>query len=184
MDLLPRVLVRLACVACLILSAVPANAADRVPVTGEVEEGLGRLEFAWPRPVVYDARVILGRLVLRFAEPADFDFSGFQDAMPQYLGAPSVVSDGKIIAFPLQIPVALAHRQDGTRIVVELHDEQGLVELAPTPDGVADTAASGAADVGADLVGKSTVNATAGHPAASARRNILRTPGQPPSVYS
>lgn len=145
MDLLPRALVRLACVACLIFTAVPADAADRVPVTGDVEEGLGRLEFAWPRPVVYDARVILGRLVLRFAEPADFDFSGLQDAMPQYLGAPRVVSEGKVIAFPLRIPVALSHRQDGTRIVVELHDEQGLAELSTA----ADTAAPAEADVAA-----------------------------------
>ncbi len=120
MDLLPRALLRLAFFGCLIVSAAAADAADRVAVSGNVGKGLGRLEFTWPRVVLYDARVILGRLVVRFSEPGDFDFSAYQNAMPQYLGNPTVVADGAVIAFPLRIPVSLRHRQDGARITIEL----------------------------------------------------------------
>ncbi len=160
MGLLPRALLRLACVACLIVSAAPVDAADRVIVTGDVGDQSGRLEFAWPRAVLYDARVILGRLVVQFSEPGDFDFSAYQNAMPQYLGDPTVVADGAVVAFPLRAPVSLRHSQDGTRITIELYDEPALPERSPAvrpkddPDPVeiqADAQADSTADTPADI---------------------------------
>ena len=142
MDLLPRALVRLACVACLIVTAGSARAADRVTVTGDEQGGTGRLEFVWPRSVDYDARVIFGRLVVRFSEPGDFDFTAYQDSMPQYLGSPKVVGNGTVIAFPLRVPVSVRHSQDGARIIIELEGEQDLPDLrtAASPEGEPDTA--------------------------------------------
>jgi hypothetical protein len=147
MDLLPRALLRLACVACLIVTAGSADAADRVIVSGDVQGGTGRLEFLWPRSVQYDARVIFGRLVVRFSEPGDFDFAAYQDAMPQYLGSPKVVGDGTVIAFPLRVPVSLRHSQDGARITIELEGERDLPELqtAAAPDSEPEAAEPAAA---------------------------------------
>ncbi|HEX9771016.1 MAG TPA: hypothetical protein VGA50_17720 [Kiloniellales bacterium] len=137
MDLLPRPFLRLACAACVIVTAGSAYAADRVTVTGGVQGGMGRLEFLWPRAVDYDARVVFGRLVVRFSEPGDFDFAAYQDAMPQYLGTPKVVGDGTVVAFPLRVPVSLHHAQDGPRITIELSGERDLPELrtAAGPEG-------------------------------------------------
>jgi hypothetical protein len=130
MDLLPRARLRLACVAFLICAAVPAFAAERVSVSGGVAGGAGHLEFVWPQEVEYDARVVFGRLLVRFSAPGEFDFSAFQGAMPQFLGDPTVVADGTVVAFPLQVPVSLRHSQDGSRISIELFDEQGLTALS------------------------------------------------------
>jgi hypothetical protein len=128
MGLLPRALLRL--VVLLWVTASAAQAAERVTVFGDVGKGSGRLEFNWPRAVLYDARVILGRLVVQFSEPGDFDFSAYRNSMPQYLGHPTVVADGAVIAFPLRIPVTLRHRQEGPLITIELHDEHALPELS------------------------------------------------------
>ncbi len=128
MGLLPRALVRLVVVVWVMASA--AEAAEKVTVFGDAGKGSGRLEFNWPRAVLYDVRVILGRLVVQFSEPGDFDFSAYRHSMPQYLGNPTVVADGAVIAFPLRIPVTLRHRQEGPRITIELHDEHALPELS------------------------------------------------------
>ncbi len=130
MDLLPRLRWRLACVVLLIFAAVPASAAERVGVSGGVAGGAGHLEFVWPQPVDYDARVVFGRLLVRFSEPGEFDFSAVEGALPQYLGEPKVVADGTVVAFPLRVPVSLRHAQDGSRISIELFDEQGLTALS------------------------------------------------------
>ncbi|MDX1575800.1 MAG: hypothetical protein R3285_06385, partial [Kiloniellales bacterium] len=128
MGLLPRALLRL--VVLLGVMASAAEAAERVTVFGDAGKGSGRLEFNWPRAVVYDVRVILGRLVVQFSEPGDFDFSAYRNSMPQYLGNPTVVAEGAVIAFPLRVPVTLRHRQEGPRITIELHDEHALPELS------------------------------------------------------
>ena len=181
MGLMPRALLRLALFACLIVPAMPADGADRVAVSGDVGKGLGRLEFIWPRAVLYDARVILGRLVVQFSEPGDFDFSAYRNAMPQYLGDPTVVADGAVIAFPLRVPVSLRHRQDGARITIELHDEHALPDLstAAGPDEepeAAETQADARAGAPADVTADAAPDAAANDAANDAAADLLDAP--------
>ena len=145
MDLLPRARRRLACAAFLIFAAVPALGAERVSVTGEAGGGGGRLEFVWPQPVQYDARIVFGRLLVRFSQAGDFDFSALRDAMPQLLGEPKVVADGTVVAFPLRVPVSVRHDQDGARVSIELFDEQGLTVLETAAGPAAEAAPARAA---------------------------------------
>ena len=130
MRCLPRAIWRLACLICLFLSALSAQAAERVTVTGDLRDGLAHIEFEWPKAVSYDARVILERLIVRFSEPGDFELSTLDEGLYELFAKPKVVADGFIVAFPLRAPVAVRHSQEGRRIIVELLDERSQEVVA------------------------------------------------------
>lgn len=151
MDVLPRAVRRLAILACLILAALPARAGEPVAVTGELRDGVARLQFEWPEAVDYDARVILERLILRFSKPGDFDLSALDESLNALIAPPRVVADGAIIAFPLRAPMAMRHSQDGRRVIVELLDERGQQTVSTAAGGGARERTETATEMASEL---------------------------------
>ncbi len=90
----------------------PARAAT-VPIRASAHPDFGRMVFDWPSSVEFTARIDGNRLVIAFTQPIDAPLDRAVAALPDYLAAGRVESDGKTVSFDLKRPVTLKSFRSG-----------------------------------------------------------------------
>jgi len=101
-----------AAVALLAVPMAPARAAT-VPIRASAHPDFGRMVFDWPSSVEFTARIDGNRLVIAFTQPIDAPLDRAVAALPDYLSAGRVESDGKTVSFDLKRPVTLKSFRSG-----------------------------------------------------------------------
>ncbi|MBY6261588.1 tetratricopeptide repeat protein [Azospirillum sp. 412522] len=102
-----------------LLSPLSADAAT-VPVRGGTHKDFGRLVFDWPGKVDFTAAVEGERLVVTFTEPIDAPLDRLVRALPDYLAAGRVETDGRTVSFDLKRPVSLKSFRNGNAVAIDL----------------------------------------------------------------
>ncbi|RTR24657.1 tetratricopeptide repeat protein [Azospirillum griseum] len=112
-------------VAAVALMAAPSVSlrAATVPVRASAHPDFGRMVFDWPSSVDFTARIDGNRLVIAFTQPIDAPLDRAVAALPDYLSAGRVESDGKTVSFDLKRPVTLKSFRSGKSSVA--------IDLAP-----------------------------------------------------
>ena len=96
------------------------QAPDSVPVRGGLHKDYGRIVFDWPRRVGYEARIQDGRLVVSFAEPAEFQGALLRRGLAGYAAAPQTSADGRGLSLALEGDFSLKHFRLGDKVVIDL----------------------------------------------------------------
>ncbi len=100
----------------------PAVLADPVTASGSERDGIGRMVFTWPSPVPFLARVQNKEIIIKFARPAEGNYSGLVRSLKKYISAPRILDGGRTLAFPLLGNFDLNYSSRGRNVVVEVID--------------------------------------------------------------
>ena len=115
------------------LFVLPALAADRVQLTGDEEDGYGRLVFAWPdtglpddpnvpdtRLPPYEILVSAGVLVVTFERPLEIDADELLRRMPRYLALMRMDDDDRTLRLAMKADFKAHSRNAGHELYVDL----------------------------------------------------------------
>lgn len=108
-----------------VLLANPASAQDRAGVRAGDHPNFGRVVFEWPGVVAYRVEQSDGRVVLRFARPADWDSATLSRPPRNVLGVTTAPDSAEIRLAP---GATMRHFRLGNRVVVDVLDV-GLTEF-------------------------------------------------------
>jgi pilus assembly protein CpaC len=110
------------------LQPLEAGAIPLVAVRGGDHPGHGRLVFDWPQPTHYRVEEPgTGRVMLRFAEPAEFDLGPVRRGVRNLAGIEAAGQDATLATRP---GVRVRHFRLGGRVVVDLLDPEGILPVA------------------------------------------------------
>ena len=102
-----------------------------VAVRGGDHTGHGRVVFDWPQPTRYQVEERgEGRVMLRFAEPAEFDLAMVSRGVRNLAGIEAAGQDATLATRP---GVRVRHFRLGGRVVVDLLDPAAIVQAAAEP---------------------------------------------------
>ena len=125
------VLVLVVVTAAVVTTATDPARAEAVPVRAAAHGDYGRIVFNWPLPVLYEAVLEGGRLLVRFGRPIEADYQGVVRALRKYVRRAAPGADGRSVAFALTGEFELRHFPQGAAVVVDLVDR---VPATPAPD--------------------------------------------------
>ncbi len=110
------------------LQPLEADAIPLVPVRGGDHPGHGRVVFDWPQATPYRLEEpAAGRVMLRFAEPAEFDLAMVRRGVRNLAGIEAAGQDATLATRP---GVRVRHFRLGGRVVVDLLDPAAIVPAA------------------------------------------------------
>lgn len=110
-------------------------ATRKITVRGGEHRGFGRAVFDWPVPVGYRAQKEGGTLIIRFDQPASFDFGPFRNDDPPQFGKVETrpAGNGVMAVFAVAPDARIRHFRDGTRVVVDVLGSPAPEARAPPP---------------------------------------------------
>jgi tetratricopeptide (TPR) repeat protein len=123
--------------AATLLLAAPSRAQEQVKIDTGAHEGYGRIVFAWPVPVEYEAHLEGKLLTVKFARPLAADLERITKRLGNYVEAVAMDGDATVIV-TLKRAASLRRLPAGNRIALDLVD-------APVKDGAARPAETAAA---------------------------------------
>lgn len=110
------------------LQPLEAEALPLVPVRGGDHPGHGRLVFDWPQATRYRVEEPgAGRVMLRFAEPAEFDLAMVRRGVRNLSGIEAAGQDATLATVPGS---RVRHFRLGGRVVVDLLDPEAVLQAA------------------------------------------------------
>lgn len=126
---------RLVLVLLAIMVPALASAADSIRVRVGEHSGFNRLVFDWERNVGYTVDRQPGRVVVRFAAPADIDLSRFRKDPSPLVRDIAVNGDGVATEIVLMVDdgVTSRHFRDGTRVAIDLMSASAARPEAKAP---------------------------------------------------
>lgn len=129
----PGLLPLLVCAFVIVAFSVSARAAERVQLSGEEENGFGRLVFAWPDtglptdPTIPDTRlpgyetlVSAGVLVVSFERPIVIDTDDLLRRMPRYVALVRMDPDDRTLRLAMKADFKVHSRNAGFELYVDL----------------------------------------------------------------
>src|SRR5579883_2275475 len=77
--------------------AAAAYGEDQVRVTAGVHEGYGRIAFAWPEAVAFEAKLDGRTVTVHFAQPLKADLSALPRRLPNYVDEATQSGDQDVL---------------------------------------------------------------------------------------
>ncbi|MBT4218966.1 MAG: hypothetical protein HOE26_03250, partial [Rhodospirillaceae bacterium] len=118
----------------LMVSAVSAFAVE-VKVRSAVHDGYGRIVFNWPSPVPFTASASGDRLVVRFSDAIEANYTGVVRSLQKYISAAEPGADGRSVSFTLKGDFGVRSFDMGAAAIVDVIDNapKPVAEKAETP---------------------------------------------------
>ena len=170
-----RPVIALPLVVMLLMTGPAAAQAPQVNVRVGDHPSFGRLVFDWPSEVPYRVAEEQGRIVLRFAEPAQFDLARAQRGLRNLRG---IEATGDAVTIAVADGVRPRHFRIGSRVVLDLLDPNADPNAPATPSSRQPTANTSAT---ASATGSTRITAPAATTTSAPQRpaTITAAPGAP-----
>ena len=128
----PRFLRTLSFATVILTLAGSAFAAEKVGIETGLHDGYGRIVFAWPEPIKFEAALSDKGVTIRFERPLEVDLALIATQLPNYVESATMDGENTVLVI-LKGPVVLRSLALGKRAAIDLVGP-GRSEAQPPQD--------------------------------------------------